>query len=146
MMQDSTAVAATTQHMVDQGLERLDQLAAKLNVAVESLWAVLVQQASIEALQSALLFLLSCTAVGALILVFRWVTRMRVKALKEMEEAGRRQSDKEEFLFAMMIISGVATVVAIGWVFVSTIALTRVPTKLFNPEYWALNEILRFIQ
>jgi uncharacterized protein (DUF697 family) len=71
---------------------------------------------------------------------------MRVKALKEMEEAGRRQSDKEEFLFAMMIISGVATVVAIGWVFVSTIALTRVPTKLFNPEYWALNEILRFIQ
>jgi cellobiose-specific phosphotransferase system component IIC len=132
--------------MVNEGLERLDQLAAKLNVAVESLWTVFVQQASVEAVQDVLLFLCSCTTVGALILLFKWIAKMRTKTLEAMKESGERRSEREEFLFAMMIVSGIVTVLSTAWVFCAVLGLTGIPTKLLNPEYWALKELLDLIR
>jgi choline-glycine betaine transporter len=140
MMQDSTAVATTAQYMVNEGLERLDQLAAKLNIAVEGLWDVLVNQATIEAMQDVLLFLCSIAVIGVCYLFFNRMMKVRVRAVKEKNE------EKEEFFFAMSMIAAFLGIAAVIWSIVNLIALANIPTKLFNPEYWALSEVLKLIQ
>ena len=109
--------------MQEELLKRLDLLATKLGVAVEHLWAVLVRQGTVEGAIGAFAAILG----GVICLVS--VKNFRV-AYQEYEE----------------------DVWVVGWAFLAFVsfigfAVGVVRAKyLFNPEYFALQEVLRLLK
>ena len=112
--------------MNDQTLQLLRQLADKLGTTAEHLWAVLVKQAGIEARMDAgfaAMFLL--LLVGSLVFTgYAWV--------KKQEE---EYSDWEIGLV-------VAAVFSFLWLICFCVFASSSFTEFYNPEYWALKQIL----
>ena len=108
--------------MQEELLKRLDLLATKLGVAVEHLWAVLVRQGTVEGVIGAFAAILG----GVICLV----------SFKNLRAAYQEYED--------------GTVV--GWAFLAFMSLIAFAIGvdqakyLFNPEYFALQEVLRLLK
>lgn len=105
-------------------------LADKLGTTVEHLWSVMIYQARIVAIQNAV----TLAIIGAVlffagrVLITRW----------------RSYDNKDEAMADGLIVMGGAAYTVIGSVLalVAIFAVNEMITAIFNPEYWALSQIL----
>ena len=108
-------------------LARLDTLAAKLGVAVESIFALYVKQAPLEAANTVLL----------LVLALLFFVAMLYSAGKATLAASN--SSTEGTFIGIATCTGIGCLMAL---IVSIYRATHMMAQLFNPEYWALQQIL----
>lgn len=114
--------------MDDKMVALIEKLAAKLGTTSEYLWAVLTKQALISGITDIAQYI-------ALAVVVCLVVRYREK----LNEFG---SDNE-FIFVMMCAGGI--VLAIVCV-VAFFCIGNTVSALFNPEYWALKQVLSVVK
>lgn len=108
--------------MNEEILKRIDALAAKLGVAAEHVWGVLIKQARVEAATDAVGFILSLVCAYWLI---RWA--------RYMLKTGK---DGDGIIWIPFALCAFFVLVAgIG-------SFSSIPTNVFNPEYFALKTIL----
>jgi hypothetical protein len=107
--------------MTDEIFKRIDALAAKLGVTASQIWAVLVKQARIEAVEDICWALFWFLLAGLL-------SRMAWHAHKKDEESSGE-----------VIVFGVITAVVCIGVGMAFIAGT--PGMILNPQYWALKRL-----
>lgn len=107
--------------MNEETLQRLDALAAKLNVTGEYLWAVLVAQARVAVIQDAVMAVVGCV----LLFLSRWLWRQR-------SQERSWDNDSWELGCGVFLVAGSALLI---------IALTSIWTPLLNPEYYALSKV-----
>ena len=108
-----------------QILNRIDTLAAKLGTTADHLWTILVRQAKVEAITDIVWILLVTAATVLLYMGYRKVLE-------------RDSYDDDHWWLGLIFLSfadGVGIVFAI-------FALLQLPTVLFNPQYWALTQIV----
>jgi hypothetical protein len=113
-------------------LQRLDALAAKLNVTAEYLWSVLLRQAKIEVVQDSINALLGLSAVC--------VSLCFAKRLWKwwQSEEYHEYDDEGKAIFGNL---GCLVLLIIG-VTAFLISLNQLYAPVFNPSYWALQQIL----
>lgn len=114
----------------------LNELAAQLNTTVEFLWGVLVRQAFVSAIESIFMIVLLVILIfTSFRYIFPWLKKMKVIEIDSSADGG-------------LSIAGMAVVwIVIAMGAFSIIALLgKLPTKLLNPEYWALQQILEVIK
>lgn len=116
-------------------LERLDALALSLGTTVEHLWEVLVVQARVAILEESIL-----ACILGILGFLAWKVRGKL--------ARKIQSDDfdtywETEVKTLMWITGI-----LSFLFILIIGLTvsSFPTKLLNPEYYALQQVLALLQ
>lgn len=100
----------------------IEQLAQKFSTTTEHLWGVLINQAAVSATIS-LIWLIICTA--GIVIIYNFY------------KANNRKDDWEnfpEFLFGISF--GV-------YVIVVTALTSNIIIGYLNPEYWALNDLLK---
>lgn len=117
--------------MNDKELQALTALAEKLNTTAEYLWGVLVQQAYISFWTDIVQYLITVVVVYFAIRFcsFAWKT----------SEDNTYDVDKDFGFKALSIISGIiATILIIAFIF----SIEGTITKIANPEYWALKQIV----
>jgi uncharacterized integral membrane protein len=108
----------------------LEQLAAQLNTTVEFLWGVMIRQAQYE-----FVFFI----VGILVILFLYIAIHHVvlRAMIKMEE------NEENKAMASIIISIIGAFILLLYILING---KSAMVALFNPEYWALQQILEFIR
>jgi hypothetical protein len=109
-------------------IEIIDQLATQFGVAKEFLWEVLLQQQYVEAAQ---LLVGACFLVGVIIFGY-WLFRKGVR-----EEFKTSEGDVGATVFGMGVCLGGA-----GGLLAT---LCSAIGRLINPEFYALQEILRMV-
>lgn len=102
----------------------IEALATKLGTTAEYLWGVLVKQATIQAAAEATLLICSVAATVWLIYLFK-------KNSKEWEE------DTMTFVAVLAIFMTLLSVIMFFFLAPTII------TAIFNPEYWALKQVLK---
>ena len=110
--------------------EYLDKIAQKIGTTAEQLWPVLIRQQYVDAVVSAvcLLALLFITGV-----VLRY-------ALKQWGEDGRIYKDNTDELWGwVLIFLGCLLITALIYFLISF-------PDIFNPEYWALKDLMRMVK
>lgn len=114
--------------MNDNTIRLLEQLATKLGTTVEHLWGILVRQAPVGATCE----LASCIALTVVVWwLIRRVTRMDFKSM----------DDDMRGFFLFILWLGIVCVV--GWCLSNwDRSLPLIIAGFFNPEYWALKQIL----
>lgn len=115
--------------MEEKAIELLEGLAQQLNTTADMLWACLLKQAHIEGMAWLIFYGLSL-----LVFLICWRVYKRRKIRYEAEEI-----DADSYISANLIMAVVCVVLTI--VIVSTVNSTL--SALFNPEYWALQEVLK---
>jgi hypothetical protein len=118
---------------MEQVAKLLEQLATKLGTTVEYLWSVLIKQAFIEGVINTIVASLCLlTIIGIAI----WVKYC----------LGKDGEDREIRYYYMFDDGSLAVITQIVFTIVATIVLFicigSAITCFYNPEYWALNEIL----
>jgi hypothetical protein len=112
---------------MDKLTELLQQLANKLGTTVEHLWMVLTRQGQIEAVKSMIIF-----GVAILFAVlYALLLRNKYAILKEED------NDLLGFVFLFTGLGGIIYLSVTACQFVSDI------DGLLNPEYWALEHIIK---
>ena len=108
-------------------LAKLDILAQKIGVTIEQIWPWLVRQQYVEAIYYSVLAILGII-VSSIILI---------TTIKYWEK-----------IFANDCEVGcvVGNVLFIGFTFVFVIIATSAIPKIFNPEYWALKDLMGMIK
>lgn len=114
----------------------LIELAQKLGTTVEHLWGVLVRQAYVEALGDGII-------VIALTLFGLWLWRWAARFNERSKDDEFTEDEKENYELASFL-SGVVALVS--WTFLIFGRLPDLFTKLLNPEFWALQEIIKYIR
>jgi len=112
--------------MQDKFVEILDKLATKLGVASSVLWEALLKQAKIDAIATTIQYVLIISFLACL-------AKITPQCIKKINE-------HDECWYIVLIV------VWIFALFPFLIAFYSLPSyfaAMFNPEYWALNEILR---
>ena len=124
--------------MNDKTLEFLNALAAKLGTTAEHLWAVLTKQAKFAAISD---FILSAILVSAFILAARttYVNTRTPDATPDNEYPRPKWDDEIGVSLAVVCTCALGLFAAISVCSAVGSALTAV----FNPEYFALNQMLR---
>lgn len=113
--------------MTEQQVSRiLEQLAAQLSTTVERLWGVLIRQAYVE---GAYMLLLILAAILFTIALYRHTKNVWDADISEFHE------------FSILMGWTIAAVGLIGSLFGLQAALTA----LLNPEYWALQQIIKML-
>jgi len=108
-------------------LKRVDALAAKLGVTADQLWGMLMKQASVELWSSLLwIMLLSLLLVASVFATSRAARRMA--------------KDKDTANDFLLMIGGLLGIV-VGTIGIA-VTLSAIPTLIFNPEYWALKQLI----
>lgn len=106
-------------------VELIDKLAQNSNATSERIWEVLLQQAAINAVTYSLMLI-------TLLLCFRFVLScVRCKV---------RVTGDQTIVLLIWSVMGVATIITLLFVFVLVPAIA---TAIMNPEYWALQQILK---
>lgn len=125
---------ATTQTVKDEVFQRIDALGEKLGVAAEQLWEVLVTQHTVV---NGLFF----SAVGVTFLVVGLAAASRIPG--SIQEGDKNANEKGDWTGAdavKMVALVLLTVIGVVAGVITT--LVNVP-HLINPEYYALQDILR---
>lgn len=129
--------------MNDTTAKILEQLAAKLGTTSEYLWGILLKQAPISATLSMLSF--------ALVLVFGVVLLYAHKKLSKeiVSESGGYKSYEtlygkfeEAAVIPMVLFAAVWVIVLFNCIF----NIGDIINGYFNPEYWALKEIVHSLK
>jgi phosphatidylglycerophosphate synthase len=116
--------------MNDNAVALLDKIADKLGVTAQYLWSVMLKQAPVYITTTLIEY-------AILLVVIVLVLRFRKTIGKWMFEVG----DAGDGLVAMfgsliIVISGVI------WLLVALFSFHHLITAIFNPEYWALEQLL----
>ncbi len=114
--------------MNEQTTQFLNALATKLGTTAEYLWSILVAQAPISATIQ-----LIQTIILTVVTVFLWRAHKRFLNSKAYDAF-------EFYPGGAMTIS--AAIVLCIWI-VNFFSIDNLISGFFNPEYWALNELLR---
>jgi hypothetical protein len=112
-------------------LARLDALAVKLGTTTEYLWGVLIKQAKVEAITSIATTILFLLMVGACAVVGRHIYRATDWKRDDNGDAG--------------VVTAACWAVGVPCLFAAILYAYMLPTLLLNPEYWALQEVIRYI-
>lgn len=123
--------------MDDKTLQALTALAEKLGTTAEYLWSVLLKQAPITGMVDLLLTVAWISAAAAW---FAFVKRKTTEPPKTEEDRYPSADWREEAAFFGWASVGIFSLIA-GVVVSSSLATTV--AALFNPEYWALAQILK---
>ena len=112
--------------------ELLIKLATELGTTTEHLWAALLQQAFISATTDVLYLVCYVAALVSILMIIR-------------KENSRKDDEKKwdkdgETVFILGIIEFILIILAIAIV---PKLIGGVATGFFNPEYWALMEVMR---
>ncbi len=118
----------------------LKQLADKFGTTVEHLWSVLVKQATVNACANALETALGLGLIIAIGYFLRWLTKPRRKEAQDQYETGALCDWDDGWPVAISIILVVGVIV---WLVVAGITVESVIVAINNPEYFALQEVLR---
>ncbi len=110
--------------MTDEILKRIDALAAKLGVTVNHLWAVLVKEARIEALES--------IGWGLMWFTFSLYLTLFCKAAWKRDD---RNLDVPIAVGAIALVCFLAACYEVS----GTVGM------ILNPEYWALKEVMKAV-
>jgi len=111
----------------------LEKLANKLGTTIEHLWNILIHQAYIEAFKNIIMI---AFFIIAEILIFKYAVRYnKGKSLEDIDNDFRSIT-----VIILFIIISVFTIIMIASLIPETI------DAIFNPEYWALNHILKLIR
>lgn len=116
--------------MNEQTVKLINELAAKLGTTADMLWGALLRQAPIEAASK-------CISLG----VMGAVIAVAVVALKRWKP----EEDSFNADVAKPIAVGVLGVVIFACLLVFWDKLPTITAGFFNPEYWALKQIMRGI-
>lgn len=126
------------EEIIKEGVElivnKLELLAREMGTTVEYLWGVLAKQA----------FVMGSTNIGILLILaiiapFWSRFAKHVYGLTTCDE----DSWDNDIMIPIYIISGAYVIVTI---ITTIILIPEIVTCFVNPEYWALNKILRFIK
>ena len=109
--------------MKEEILNMLKTLAEKLGTTTEYLWATLVHQAYIAAIQEIVFLLIT--------IVFSFILFKCIK---------RVQMNGENALYITQLI--LAAFIVLIFLIVSIIDLSDLFNGFFNPEYWALQQLI----
>lgn len=112
----------------------LEQLANKLGTTIEYLWAILIKQAYISGINSIIIYSIFLILLIINILLFK---KYVISNLKD------KYGEFDGVYMSILITS------AVLWGITIMIGIAEVPntiTKFINPEYWALQEILKGIK
>jgi hypothetical protein len=112
--------------MEEKAIELIENLANQLGVAVPYLWEVLVKQAHVDAISS--IFSLGIFLVLLVAFIFLLV------------KFGLNKTESFEVIFFCgMVIFGIL------FMFQMVKVIFTLPTALFNPEYWALTQLMNMM-
>lgn len=117
--------------MNEQTAKLVEQLAQKLGTTADYLWSVLLKQAPISALTDLIYFVL--ISIGGYFLL-----KVHKNFSKEDEYGDSKYYDNDDLAPIMITIAFIWAILFI----VSFFGIGNVINGLFNPEYWALDEIL----
>lgn len=116
--------------MNDQTTKLITDLAAKLGTTADHLWGVLIRQAPISAAVNAVVLLVLLTVCTVL-----WVlSARRLTNPKKVDEA------------PTLILTVMAACMSFCLAVMSFVVVDGVASGFFNPEYWALKEVLGSIR
>jgi uncharacterized membrane protein YqgA involved in biofilm formation len=117
--------------MNKETLDLLKDLAAKLGTTADHLWSVLIRQAYVSFFCDLLLYFL----IGGLIGIAYKLAKRLASSADEMAHKG----EDDTLQVAGLIVTGIVTIILLLY------AITNVGdtiTKIANPEYWALQQVL----
>lgn len=106
----------------------LSELAQKMGVTVDMLWAALIKQAPIEA----------CTNIAQIILGFLFLASIWVWRA-HLDKDGK---DEDTYIISTIITYFITFFFLIG----SIVALSEIVAGFLNPEYWALKELTKMFK
>lgn len=119
--------------MNEQTIKLIEQLARKLGTTSEYLWAVLIKQAPISALTDLLYFIL--VIIGGIIL---WKIHKYLSKDRGEDKNSIYYDEENIVIIPMFIVSIVWAIIFIACFF----SIGDIINGFFNPEYWALKEVL----
>lgn len=111
----------------------LSQLAEKLGTTTEYLWSVLIKQAPISALTTLFQMVLFVVVGIILFKIHKWLCQT------PEGNYNSRYDDYEELAVIPMLLAGIGYIIVMIILF---FCISDVVNGFFNPEYWALKEIL----
>ncbi len=123
--------------MNDNTTKLLEQLAQKLGTTSEYLWTVLLTQAPISATTTLLQILL-------ILLFGLCLWKVHKRLMKKKDDFSDNAYDK--FGDGVSILMAIGAIVFVGMLVVCIFGIGDVINGYFNPEYWALKEILNSIK
>ncbi len=119
--------------MNNEMTQLLRELSDKLGTNVEHLWGVMIKQASVQVWTN--IFFVIFTVIITWIFVYFFK-----KIYKSDTWDKAYQNDTEFGLIFSAIVVGFGTLIL---VVLSIIFLFEIPTLIYNPEYWALEQIIK---
>jgi hypothetical protein len=121
--------------MNDQLQKALTELANKLGTSVQYLWKVLVSQAKINAITDIIMWVIVIRS-GVILGMLHYRFSKEKETDKYSYNSYYDNNDSAGFIMATL---------GIGWFIFLIICFINIPdlvSSLFNPEYWALKEIV----
>ena len=122
--------------MNEQTTKLISDLAAKLGTTAEHLWDVLIRQAPIASTVNIVCFVVMLTAIPICI---KWLTW----SVKKGDDA---DYDEEIVYFVQAFIAGAIGFVSLLGVLFGIGSMSMTIAGFFNPEYWALHEVLSHLK
>ena len=119
--------------MNEQTAKMVEQLAEKLGTTTEYLWGILIRQAPMSAFIDLVYCVLVLFMGYGLFKVHKWL----LKATEDYDSL--YEQFKEGAVLPMVIASLVWCILFMGCFF----SIANIINGFFNPEYWALNKVLR---
>lgn len=124
--------------VVNSLMPYLEQAAEKLGTTAQYLWALQVKQAYVVAFQ----YLISYVVFG---LGWYWLIKFAKYMFEKDDDCyNPRRYQREDGLAIIGFFTGLIFVVISIIYFLST--FQTVLTMLFNPEYWALSEVVKLLR
>jgi len=121
--------------MNEQTTKLITDLASKLGTTTEYLWGVLIKQALYSAITDLAFLIFSVIYGFVLYKVYKW--------LCEPVDEGGRYTRFDEHEDNVVMPFAIASIIFIVFLIVNIINFPNIIAGLFNPEYWALHEILK---
>ena len=121
--------------MNEQTTKLITDLASKLGTTTEYLWGVLIKQALYSVITDLAFLIFSVIYGFVLYKVYKWLC-------EPVDEGGRYTRFDEHEDNAVMPFA-IASIIFIVFLIVNIINFPNIIAGLFNPEYWALHEILK---
>ena len=112
-------------------MKELEVLASKLGVAVELLWEALLRQAIINGIVDLIFYILIGCSIYPAILLWKWI-------YKKVEN-----DNWDEIAYAW---PGLLSVVLFILILAAFLSSYMTVASFLNPEYWALDRILKGIK
>lgn len=139
---------------MDKAMEMLEQLASQLGVAVEYLWTTLVKQQYVEGVTNIVMAVIGAIAIIVLLRYLPRATKFFNSKYKELGEDRRKNGTgyngsyslsgfEEDFYGFLTKVVPIVGCIVIFIVVMSTVGDIKYGIQqLFNPDYFALREVL----